>query len=481
MTTPVKEISIQKRLHRRVLLVSLLLVAVFLFYAYHDVRHETEELFDAQLARSARLILSLAQAEIKEGVHDIEVFQQFLESNRLQAVDHAYEEGREITGNGHYYETKLAFAVASRQNEVLLHSYNAPPQLARVSVSGYSTQYFNGYDWRLFRLDNHDGSLFCVTAERLDVRNDLIYKISSDLLALFASLLLILTAVIWFAIGSGLAPLKQLADQIQRRNVDNLHAVNIDNVPTEVRAIVRALNRLFQRLSDALTRERHITSDAAHELRTPLAAVKLHAELALSARENEEKNRSLQYVLESVNRSSHLVDQLLKLARLEPQAIEQQHRPVDLVTLAQQLLHEHQTQAEARQIELHAELPAACIIPGDEDSLRLMLRNLLDNAIRYTQQGGRVLVRLEQTGSRTCLIVQDNGPGISEANRQRIFERFYRVENHENTGCGIGMAIVARVCELHNARIELTAPDQDSGLVVTVCFPPAGTAAGRQG
>ncbi len=472
MTTH-KDISIQKRLHSRVLLVSLLLVFVFLLIAYKNVRHETEELFDAQLARSARLILSLAQAEIKSGSRTIQQFQQFLESNRLQAKGHDNEqEGNEADRYGHYYETKLAFTVANNDGKVFLHSFNSPEQLPKVAAPGYSTQNFDGYDWRLFRLDNQDDSLFCVTAERIDVRNDLIYKISSDLIMLFVSLLIVLALVIWFAIGSGLAPLHLLAEQIQRRNVDNLREVDIKNVPTEVRAIVKSLNQLFKRLSDALTRERHITSDAAHELRTPLAAVKLHAELALSAADAEEKDRSLQFVLESVNRSSHLVDQLLKLARLEPQAIEQQHRPVNLAQLVKELAHEHSEQARAKQIDLQTDISGdCCMISGDEDALRLMLRNLLDNAISYTQSGGRVSVSLQKQQSKACLVVRDNGPGIPPESRERIFERFYRVENHEKPGCGIGMAIVARVVELHHASITLADPPDGGGLVVTVCFP----------
>ncbi len=471
MTTH-KDISIQKRLHNRVLLVSLLLVFVFLLIAYKNVRHETEELFDAQLARSARLILSLAQAEIRSGAHTIQQFQQFLESNRLQAKEHEHEqEGDEAGRYGHYYETKLAFVVANN-GKVFLHSFNSPEQLLKVDAPGYSTQNLDGYDWRLFRLDNQDGSLFCVTAERIDVRNDLIYKISSDLIMLFVSLLIVLALVIWFAIGSGLAPLHLLAEQIQRRNVDNLREVDIKNVPTEVRAIVKSLNQLFRRLSEALTRERHITSDAAHELRTPLAAVKLHAELALSAADAEEKDRSLQFVLESVNRSSHLVNQLLRLARLEPQAIAQQHRPVNLAQLVKELAHEHSEQAQAKQIALQTDITGdGCAISGDEDALRLLLRNLLDNAISYTQPGGRVRVSLHLHRSQACLVVQDNGPGIPPESRERIFERFYRVENHEKPGCGIGMAIVARVVELHHASIELSDPPDGSGLVVTVCFP----------
>ena len=464
-------LSIQKRLHKRVLLVSIALVGVFLLFAYVTVQHETDELFDAQLARSARLILSLAQAEIKEGMHGIARFQQFLESNRLQAAGDEHIEGEEARVDGHYYETKLAFVVARSPEDVFLHSYNAPVELAQVDQPGYATRRYGDDDWRVFRLDSGDGSLYCVTAERLDVRNDLIYTLSSDLIALFVALLLTLAVVIWFAIGSGLAPLRLLAEQIRRRDVDNLSEVSVENVPQEVRAIIQSLNRLFKRLSAALTRERHITSDAAHELRTPLAAVKLHAELALSATGHEDREQSLQYVIDGTDRCTHLVDQLLKLARLEPQAVARQRRAVELTALVSDMLHQHREQAAARHIALRERLPATCTVRGDEDALRLMLRNLLDNAISYTQRGGRVEVSIQLQQDRVCLVVADNGPGIAADKRERIFERFYRVENHEKTGCGIGMAIVARVCELHQASIELSDPETGSGLVVTVCLP----------
>ena len=465
--------SIRQRLVSRVLLISLGLLIVFLLIAYKDVHHETEELFDAQLARSARLILSMAQAEIEEGdFHDIAQFQRFLESNRLTAADQAIsDENDESTSAGHYYETKLAFMVIHDNAAIVLSSYNAPAVLASAQVPGYATVHDGNTRWRLFRLDSKLGDLRSITAERLDVRNELVGIISSDLLILFVMLICVLGVVIWFAISSGLEPLRELASQIQSRNEDNLDAVNDRNVPQEVSGIVQALNRLFARLGNALQRERHITSDAAHELRTPLAAVKLHAELARTSTTAEERDAALDNVIEGVNRSSHLVGQLLALARLEPEASQQQQHETDLATLVSDELADHVAMATTKNIQLVDESCEHTLIRGDAAALHLMLRNLLDNAIAYTQPGGKVVVSTRQQDDQVCLRVEDNGPGISGADTQRVFERFYRAENHDQPGCGIGLSIVARVVELHHASIQLRQPDSGRGLLVEVCFP----------
>ena len=465
--------SIRQRLVSRVLLISLGLLIVFLLIAYNDVHHETEELFDAQLARSARLILSMAQAEIEEGdFHDIAQFQLFLESNRLTAADQTIsQQDDEGTSAGHYYETKLAFMVIHNTDAIVLRSYNAPAILTSARVPGYSTVTDKDTRWRLFRLDSNQGDMHSITAERLDVRNDLVGKISSDLLILFVLLICLLGVVIWFAISSGLEPLRELASQIQSRNEDNLDAVNDSNVPQEVSAIVQALNRLFIRLGNALQRERHITSDAAHELRTPLAAVKLHAELARTSSSPAERDAALDNVIEGVNRSSHLVEQLLALARLEPDTWNQQQRVTDLAALVSDEISEHATMAAKKNIQLLDQAQDNSLIRGDAAALHLMLRNLLDNAITYTQPGGTVVVSTRMHDSKICLYVEDNGPGINPAESQRVFERFYRVENHDQPGCGIGLSIVARVVELHQASITLRQPETGKGLLVEVCFP----------
>ncbi len=465
--------SIRQRLVSRVLLISLGLLIIFLLIAYKDVHHETEELFDAQLARSARLILSMAQAEIEEGdFHDIAQFQRFLEGNRLTAAEQTIsQEDDEGTSAGHYYESKLAFMVIHNNDAIVLSSYNAPAILTTARVPGYSTVADKDTRWRLFRLDSRQGNLHSITAERIDVRNDLVGKISSDLLILFVLLICVLGVVIWFAISSGLEPLRELASQIQSRNEDNLDAVNDSNVPKEVSAIVQALNRLFSRLGNALQRERHITSDAAHELRTPLAAVKLHAELARTSSSVEERDAALDNVIEGVNRSSHLVGQLLSLARLEPDASLHQQHETELAALVSDEIAEHAAMAAKKNIQLLDHSVDGSTIRGDVAALHLMLRNLLDNAIAYTQVGGTVQVSTLQQAKQVCLRVEDNGPGIEAADTQRVFERFYRLKNHDQPGCGIGLSIVARVVELHHASITLRPPESGKGLLVEVCFP----------
>jgi two-component system sensor histidine kinase QseC len=464
-------LSIRQRLVGRVLLVSSSILIFFLLIAYKDVHHETQELFDAELSRAARLILSLAQAEASEGEHDISHFQPFLEGNSLVATDEILpNESDERTRAGHYYETKLAFMIL-HEDRILLRSHNAPDMLALIRDPGYHTMPDDNADWRLFRLDSKQGNLRAITAERVDLRNELVSKLNSNLVLLFALMIIVLGIVNWFAIGSGLGPLRELVNQIRSRNEDNLDAVNDKNVPKEVSDIVLSLNRLFIRLGKALQRERHITSDAAHELRTPLAAVKLHAELARTSTSAEERDTALDNVIEGVNRSSHLVHQLLVLARLEPGACQQSTSVIELPVLVSDELSGHVKIAAQKNICLLDECEESSMIHGDAPALHIMLRNLLDNAIAYTQEGGTVKVGTTHKDGRVCMYVEDNGPGIAAHDSQRVFERFYRVENHDQPGCGIGLSIVSRVVELHQASIELRTPASGKGLLVDICFP----------
>ncbi len=462
---------------RKYLLFSLLLIiagigGVTIWSSYQASRHEVQELFDAQLSRSARLLLSMAVADIREG--HIRELQDLLLENQLRLEVDGEERTPEEDAHfeGHEYEAKLAFQVWDVHGNMLLRSANAPLLPLTSQQPGYSDSIIEGTEWRIFSLWSHDRQYLVTAAERYDVRMELVNAIAIRLVLPFVILLPILAWLLWMAVGHGLAPLQRIAREVQSRDEHFLDSIDESNAPDEVKPLLHALNRLFDKLADSLEKERRFTSDAAHELRTPLAALKTHAQLALSAPSCEESQHALKQVIKGVDRASHVVDQLLNLAKLEPgsSVLGRDRKQLDLHQLVVDEVAGLAMMAAAKNIELAVNETGAVMIQGDAVSLAMLIRNLIDNAIRYTPQNGTVDVALEVSGQQVVLTVTDSGPGISEADRERLFERFYRGKGLQESGCGIGLSIVKRIAELHHANIELANVSTEGGLQVAVTF-----------
>lgn len=279
--------------------------------------------------------------------------------------------------------------------------------------------------------------------------------------------------LIWIIIGRGLDSLDRVAQEVANRAPSHLEPVNLQEVPEEIKPVIDELNKLFFRLKEGFEREKRFAADAAHELRTPLAALKAQAQVALNTNDIDEKNQALQKLIASVNRSTHIVQQLLTMSRLVPEA-ESLHEEsnVNLVKITRDILAMLAPSALEKHIELEFEsdnrLPK---IQGNSTALGILIRNLVDNAIRYSNEHGRVLVRLLKQNNEIILEVSDNGPGIPPELQARVFERFFRVLGNKSPGSGLGLAIVQQICELHSGRVSLNSPETGTGLVVRVYLP----------
>lgn len=276
-------------------------------------------------------------------------------------------------------------------------------------------------------------------------------------------------ALFWLVIGRGLAPLDRLRDEIAARSPRDLHPVTEEDKPQEVRPLIGALNQLLSRLNAAIASQQRFIANAAHQLRTPIAGLKTHAELARRQPSTVELKSLLDMIAGETERTSHLINQLLTLARTEPGGAES-GEPVNLHQLAGRDVRSWVQRAVAKNIDLGFELEDAWIL-GEPLLLRELLVNLLDNALAYTQAGGRVTVRTLERDGEAVLEVEDNGPGIPEAERNRVFERFYRLPATEGEGCGLGMSIVAEIAGRHRGKIELTTPQSGRGTLIRVRFP----------
>lgn len=421
-------------------------------FTYFDARREIGEMLDAQLAQSAGLIAAQLEHELEdEDDHD-----------------------GSILPRQYRHERKIAFQVWDRKGRLRLRSAGAPQTRLLERAEGFGEAKFDGKRWRVFSRWDESRHYLVQVAERYELREELAQEVAGHLLHPLYFALPALGLLIWLAVGAGLAPLAAVAREVARRAPDNLAPLEGGDAPREIAPLVSALNALFERLRASLEQERRFTADAAHELRTPLSAVKTQAQVALGAADETERRSALANVVAGADRAARLVEQLLVLARLDPQTALPPGQTVDLAALAQEGVAEIAPAAAAKGVEVGVTGGAAASIHGDAVLLAVLLRNLLDNAVRYTPAGGEVEVSLQRTGNGAALVVADTGPGIPGAERGRVFDRFHRVLGTGEEGSGLGLSIVRRIAELHRARVVLDAGPGGRGLRVEIVFPSPG-------
>jgi two-component system sensor histidine kinase TctE len=307
-------------------------------------------------------------------------------------------------------------------------------------------------------------------AETTNKRDRLVWEVI--LTGLLPSLLVIAAAVglVWFGVSHGLSPLRKLRNELSQRSPNDLHAVDVAQAPSEVRPAIVALNRLFQRIRETSESQRRFLADAAHQLRTPLAGLQMQLELELRASESASLRATLAKMRDAVLRTGRLTNRLLALARAEqalPDA--RQFGVVDLCAMAERVGAQWIGPAIHRNIDFGFDL-APARVDGDDALLTEALDNLIDNALRYTPSGGAVTVRCGVDDHGAFFGVEDNGVGIAEGERTKVFERFYRGAGASGDGCGLGLAIVKEAAERHDATVSIAVPPSGAGTFVRISF-----------
>jgi two-component system OmpR family sensor kinase len=345
--------------------------------------------------------------------------------------------------------------------------------LPAITTLGFSTASTSEGRWRMFGVQAPTKVI--QVAQPMRVRERQAVELALRTLTPFVLLMPMLVLFIWFAVGHSLEPLRRLTSLVQSRKVTALDPLPAGNLPGEVQPLVGALNELLRQLGAALERERGFLADAAHELRTPLTA--LHLQMGTLARATNEAERAdaMEKLSAGVQRAIRLVEQLLSLARQEPRA-DMARRRLRFDDLAREVVAEMVPLADARKIDLGISASQPAYVLGDAESLRTLVRNLVDNAVRYTPIGGRIDVSVQDanapgTSHGAVLRVVDTGPGIPPDERKRVFDRFYRTPGTSPPGSGLGMAIVRTIADTHRATIVLDTDPNTHGLSVTVSFP----------
>lgn len=443
--------------------------AVVALLGYDAGRIEAGELFDAKLAHSARVLQGLAEDALAHGA--------LREADAL--VIGVYEGGGEGIGEalatpaGHAYETKLTFQAWRPDGTLLLRSSNAPAQPLAPRRDGFARVVRDGSHWRTFTLGSADGHWYQV-GERDDIRDELAGAIAMDVTLPLLLGLPILAVLAWLIVDSGCRPLRAISAEVSAQAATRLQPIAPERVPTELSGLIAAINGLFARVGEVLSRERRFTADAAHELRTPVAVLRVQLENLEAAGGAPERDRALFALRAGVDRLQHLIEQLLQLARLDPDAGLPTQQRFELAGCVANVVEDLQQALGRADLALECVLPpTAGAVRGDPVLVAVLVRNLVDNALRYTPAGGTVRIAVTDGPGGAVLTVEDSGPGIPAHALERVRERFHRELGSGADGSGLGLSIAQRIAELHGATLDLQRSEALGGLQARVGFPPA--------
>lgn len=429
--------SLRRRLLLRVALATLLIYVLAAALTYRQARHEVQELMDGQMTKAARLLLVQTRSD----------------SQHLANLTESMAALRGVKTRRN--ELALEFQIGHKDGRVLSHSKHAPKSPLDGAL-GYTNIDHDGRPWRALTLETPDGSFRVQVSQSIRQRNTEALEIATKTVLPLGVLLPLLIILIYYSVRRGLKPLDDLADDVATRSPENLSLLAPATAPLEAQPLVRALNRLLGRLSTTLDNERRFTADAAHELRTPLAALKVQAQVAMATRDPDEHKHALTQVLAGADRATRLVEQLLRLARLDPVVRLPDPLKLDLADLAAKAVEDAQGMAATKSQKLTLSAQDTPVeINGDRDLLGAAARNLIDNALRYTPEHGEITVSASIEHGEPLLTIIDNGPGVPDAELPHLVERFYRGRDVNAEGSGLGLAIVHRIAELHGARLEV--------------------------
>lgn len=432
------------RLYLLLILVATLILVMFvsLLKGYQSSIETAQRLFDERLVNTAELI---ASAHVNQNPAD---------SAQRPTSDY------------------LFFQIWDVNGQLLTRSDTAPHSAMSPFERGFYDVNFNGFRWHNYVYPDPQSQRWIIVGERSDVRSSMAEDIVlATILPAFLGIVFA-AFLIWWLIGTGLKPLKNLSRQLAGKQADDLRPVELENLPKEMDQLVKIINQLFWRLDQSFQREQRFAADAAHELRTPISALQVHLHnLRQTYDDNSEDWRLMQ---DAVNRMGHLVNQILMLYRTAPEQIAKKAELIDLYKLASEVIARDYQQFESR--KQHIELAGkSATLYGHLFALETLLQNLLNNASKYAPISGHIVIQVHPTEKGVRLIVEDDGPGIPPDQYERIFDRFYRYQNENSDlqlpGCGLGLAIVRHIIEMHHADIKLTHSTFESGLKVVIDFP----------
>jgi two-component system sensor histidine kinase QseC len=445
--------SRQRSVRRQLLVLLLTAVSVVWIIAatisFRDARHEVAEVLDAHLAQTASLISVQRDGDEREDEDEVD-------------TEHAPVL--------HRYGRRVMFQVWRNGTTLGLHSQHAPDTPLSTVRDGFSDATIGGTRWRVFTTWDARSRVLVQVGEQNYERDELATAVARNFVVPLAITLPMLGLVIWVAVGRATQSLTHVNQQVASRSADNLTPLDVADAPSEIGALVTSLNQLFERVHGLIEQERRFTADAAHELRTPLAAIRAQAQVALGATVDAERARALDGVIAGCDRATHTVEQMLTLARLAPDAVSFELAPVELGAVLKDTISDLAPAVLAKGIDIELKHEQNALVSGDAGLLGILFRNLIDNAIRYSPRATRVDIEINGGDGTALVRITDAGPGLSADQRANIGRRFYRAPGTQAPGSGLGLSIVRRVLDLHRGTIQLDTPPSGIGLQVTVAL-----------
>lgn len=440
--------SLQTRLLASVLGLLALIWLISAAMIWVDTGHELDELLDGHLAQAAALLV--AQQSQAEGDHD------------------ELADGPSL----HKYAPRVAFQVF-HNDELTMRSANAPLEPLSTLAQGFDTvNDQEGRAWRIFATAGAEPDVRVLVAEQMQPRTAILHAVARSVLLPLGLALPLLAFALWWAILRALQPLRSVREALDNRHPQSLSPVVVGDLPTEMEPMVNALNALLDRMGRLLESERRFTADAAHELRTPIAAIRMQAQVALGAASDDAvRANALHQTLAGCDRATRLVEQLLTLARLEGQQSSAAGGTCDLAQVTRRVVAELAPAALARHQALELDAPAPCALGVHETLAGVLVRNLVDNAMRYSPDGAKVHVLVSRVDGGIALQVDDSGPGLDDAALQRLGERFFRVLGTQQGGSGLGWSIVRRIADVQGATANVGRSPTLGGLQVHIRWP----------
>ncbi|MFS2221442.1 quorum sensing histidine kinase QseC [Pantoea sp. B65] len=448
-----KRMSLRLRLIVGFILLTLLCWGVASIESWYQTRHKINELFDTQQMLFAKRLATMNPQDRSQSAQSLPKTKQLVRHHRGEQEDDA-----------------LAFAIFTRDGQMVMNDGdNGKDFLFGYQQNGFRDGKLRDDDdlWRMVWLATPDRRYVVVVGQQWEYRDEMTRDIVQTNLTPWLFALPVMLILLFWLVTRELAPLKRIAMQLQLRSPDDGSPLTTPYLPQEVKPIVDALNALFARINQMLLRERRFTSDAAHELRSPLAALKVQTEVVQLAHDDPPmRQHALRNLTAGIDRATRLVDQLLTLSRLDGEAALENRQPIDLHPLLQQAVIDHYHQAQQAGVEITLQLPdEAVVVSGHSLLLMLMVRNLLDNAIRYSHAGSTVEISLQRRG----FSVADNGPGVDQNELAHIGERFYRPAGQEKSGSGLGLSIVTNIAQLHGMQARFSNRAQ-GGFIATLSW-----------
>lgn len=449
--------TLTRKLFLRIAPTILVTIAVIGLFAYQSAKREINNVYDAQLINDASVLWALVENELREAGPD--------KGMKMPNIDLDFNNQHAASKEADEYADARMFRIWKSGKIVMFSDTALPDTISQQSV-GFSEVEYNHETWRIYSQAVPNTAVSIEVGEKKSLRDKLVVNI---LLPLSFSLLILVPTIgllIWLGIKSGLGTIRTLVRAIRSRSPDDLSSIPVENLPRDLSPLGQSVNQLLSKLEHSLTAERRFSDHAAHQLRTPLAGLKLQLQMLTKADAESERLALIGDLARSTNRATHLVEQLLRAARVSHQPVNL--KAVPLYNATASVIAEMANVAAEKQLDISLEGQEEASVRADELLMKLMIGNLIDNAIKYTPDSGKISINVLPQDGMWCLSISDTGPGISENEREAVFHRFYRADNAVTDGAGLGLAIVGDIIDRMSGKIALKTPENGQGLRVEV-------------